>query len=117
MTPEQIIPLALFVIVVLFNLVGRWLRGRMQQQEQQQAPPPPPLRVEPVPLPPRARLVTSRPPAFEERSPVRRAPARVVVREAPRLLGTPRDVRRAIVMMAVLGPPRGLQSDGPDGIR
>ncbi|MBI1736147.1 MAG: hypothetical protein HYR51_13310 [Candidatus Rokubacteria bacterium] len=118
MTPEQIVPLALFVMVVLFNLVGRWLRSRMREQQErqerqrQQAPPAAPR----APLPPRVRIVT-RPPAAEERRTPRREPGRVERPRPRRLLGTRADVRRGVVLMAVLGPPRGLQPDGPDSIR
>jgi hypothetical protein len=122
MTPEQIVPVALFILFILFNLVGRCLSGRMRREherEREALPPdfPAPLPMPEPPLPPRARVVTP-PPALEEQRPVqRRAPRRPEPRIPRRLLGTPADARRAFVLIAVLGPCRALQPDAPDGVR
>ena len=121
MTPEQFVPLALFVLFVVFNLVGRWVSGRLKQQqereEEQPVPPPSPGRERPIP--PRARVVTTPKSAPEELRPAPRPPGRAERRRRrPRpLLETPSEARRAIVLMAILGPCRGREADGPDGMR
>jgi hypothetical protein len=115
-TLEQILVVAIFVLVPLLNVLLRALRRRL-------AGPPPrepgpeapgmPARV-PVPFPapgaPRAEAGGIRPrvppPLPEALRPRRRPQARIA---------SAREARRAIVLMAVLGPCRGLEPPGPAG--
>jgi hypothetical protein len=108
MTPEQLV---LFVLVVLAWLGGallRWLRGRAEPPappEERRRREPPGLRypveeavVAPAPLAPRAPA-----PALPPRAPGDRR-RRVFV-------AGPGDLRRAIVLMTVLGPCRALERE------
>jgi hypothetical protein len=114
MAPEQLLFFALFLVVALANLIARWIAARAERRRRAEAkdrgeiarqlrrPPrrreaPPP---EPAWIPPPPRPVTA--------EPARRAPAR---RRRVRLGAAP-DLRRAIVLMTVLGPPRALEPPG-----
>lgn len=121
---EQLLFLALFVAIGLFNVIGRWLKRKMEEQARQNAPPEPPVgRVPPIEVPerPARRLRMPAPPPEEGVMPAVRVPARrAAVRGAARIpsrLGGQADLRRAIVLMSVLGPCRALDRDGPDAVR
>jgi hypothetical protein len=107
MAPEQLVLLALFLIVGLVNFVIRWLRERQQTR-----PPELPERVEipelivrrtPLPPPEVPTVAPQRPP---RRHPVPSSHRRMQVR-----LDSRADLRRAIVLTTVLGPPRALEQD------
>lgn len=120
---EQWLFFAIFVAIGLFNLLGRWLKRRMQEQARQNAPPEPPaprfpeVEIREIPAP---RRMPAAPPPEPVVPPVRVPARRSAVREIARVptrLGGQTDLRRAIVLMSVLGPCRGLESEGPDAIR
>jgi hypothetical protein len=110
MSVEQLLFIALFVLVPLFNFLAKVLRQRRRpaapipQAEEPGEPVtalPPPRVLLPVPEPPRP---SARPP---------RAPAVLVVerrRRAPYRL-RPADVRRGLVLMTILGPCRALERE------
>lgn len=120
--PEQIGVFVLFVVFVVFNLIaGAVKRWRQQQAAAQEAaaqqaakqlPRAPVVRT----LPPR---VVVRPPDEEEVPPVavvtRIATFRPPRRPRRRLELRRSDLRRAIVLMTVLGPPRALEQEGKEG--
>jgi hypothetical protein len=119
--PEQIGVFLLFVVFVVFNLIAGAVKRRRQREaaekeRQRQLPPP----RAPVPLtrPPR---VVVRPPSIEEAPPppvvVRRPPTRgrVPVQGKRRLELRRDELRRAIVLMTVLGPPRALEHEAKEG--
>ena len=110
---EQFGILLLFLVVVLFNLIAGFLNRRRKREAADEAEKVPqrapvPRRVPPrvviTPLPvqvsPPAPMVTRTPPA-----PVRRR-RRLELRRG--------DLRRAIVLMTVLGPPRALEHEARD---
>jgi len=111
---EQIGVFVVFLLVVLFNLIVQLLqrrrRARGGEAETAEAPPRLPPRLPQVP----PRVVVA-PPRLEEPPP---APIRVVpaVRPAPvrrrrRFDLRPGDLRRAVVLMTVLGPCRAQEED------
>jgi hypothetical protein len=103
--PEQLLLFALFLLVALANYIARLLRTRQaprRRVETEEPPPPPPL---------------GRPRREAESTPARKPPAMPVAGPAPAAppparrpsrfrSGDPRDLRRAIVWMTVLGPCR-----------
>jgi hypothetical protein len=110
--PEQILFLALFLLVVLVNLVARWLRGRGERRPRVEAERPREIREGPRRVPPRPAVPTpeiSRAPApVAAPAPAPPAP----VRRPPRFrLGGVADVRRGIMLMTVLGPCRALEPE------
>ncbi len=124
---EQIVLLAIFLLVGLVNAIVRW---RQQSREAPPEPAPPPPRREPPPrpaeLPPRIRVTVPLPAASvpaARRPPVPVPAPRTPPRRRPvhRWLGRRADVRRAIVVMTVLGPCRalevepGIRTPGPAG--
>lgn len=118
---EQWLFFAIFIAVGLFNLLGRWLKRRMEEQARQNAPAEP--RVERFPeieireMPAPRRMPAPPPPEpVAPAVPARRPAVREVAR-VPTRLGGRTDLRRAIVLMSVLGPCRGLESEGPDAVR
>jgi hypothetical protein len=115
---EQLILIAIVLLVGLVNAIVRWLRQRTPT-----TPPPEPLPLPEAPsspprtqLPPAARLVV---PANEAAVPaVRPAPPVAPPRRVPssrRVLGRRSELRRAIVAMTILGPCRG--REGEPGLR
>ncbi len=118
--PEQIGVFLLFLLFVVFNLIaGAVNRRRQRAAAEKEKQPPPPRAPVPLTLPPR---VVVRPPSIEEAPP---PPPVVVRRPATRgrapVLGKRRlelrrdELRRAIVLMTVLGPPRALEHESNDG--
>ena len=118
--PEQIGVFLLFIAFVLLNLIAGAVNRRRQRAAAEKGKQLPPPRA-PVPftLPPR---VVVRPPSIEGAPP----PPPVVVRRPPtrgrgpvqgkRRLELRRDeLRRAIVLMTVLGPPRALEHEAKEG--
>ncbi|HEX5814112.1 MAG TPA: hypothetical protein VF010_02205 [Methylomirabilota bacterium] len=111
--PEQIGVFVVFLLVVLFNLIVQLLQRRRRAArsagETVEAPPAPP------PRPPRVPRVVVAPPRLEEAPPaaihiappVRAAP----VRRRRRFDLRPRNLRRAVVLMTVLGPCRALEDE------
>ena len=111
--PAEILYVLAFLAIILFNVIAqRAARRRPQQAEAEQAavPAPPPAEDEPLddiwgrtPAPPPAAVATPRPaPAplpAQPRMPRRVHPVRALLKER-------RDLRRAVVLMMVLGPCR-----------
>lgn len=125
MTFEQVLLFAIILLVPILN----WVRRRMgdgapqepDAEEQRRLPAPPPMPVPaPPPAPPRARVIAPRPPQAPVWTPLA---APVVAMPAPshsarariRLRGQS-DVRRAVVLMAVLGPCRANEPSSPPGV-
>jgi hypothetical protein len=109
---EQFVLFAIFLLVGALNLLIRWLRSRAEPP-----PKPPDARPRPGPeapardvpgLPPRIRLPAPPPappaPVRTQPAPVATLPARP--RQIPHRLGGRRELRRAIVLMEILGPCR-----------
>ena len=132
MEPERLFILLLFGIPVLVSLASRWLRWRQGQVRRPgspaggpvagklpEEPPPSPWPPRPAPAlrrvePPRAILAEPPvPPERPEGPPLPRTfgPPRRRARNQG-LFRTPADARRAIVLMSVLGPCRGLDPPG-----
>jgi len=117
-TPEQLLFFALFVVVALANLIARWLKARMQRRQAAETEQPRPVREIPRRLPPRVVITAPeawRPPTTAPTA-ITTPPLARPVRRPPRLrLGGPPDLRRAIMLMTVLGPCRGREgeSGGP----
>jgi hypothetical protein len=106
---EQLLLLALFVLVPLLNfLVGalrRRFAGPMPEEPARTAPTAPPLSSPRI----QRREAPSRPPG----EPPPPSPEASETRRRWRLeLGRPQEMRRAIVLMAVLGPCRGWEPPG-----
>jgi hypothetical protein len=114
---EQIVLLAFFVLVALANAIVSWLRRRKGagRPEPEEAPAPPLPELPRLPLPPSARVRITPPP--EALVPGVRGATPVASPPAPRRrsarggLGTPADVRRAVVAMTLLGPCRALEAE------
>jgi hypothetical protein len=131
LTIEQVLLLALFILVPLFNLLVRWLRQRVLTQQPDAGPqappepagdgrPPQPSELPPVTVPPRIRRGAAAARAVEEavrpRAIAATAPPRRARRRSrPLHIGTVRNLRRAIVLMAVLGPCRAQETAPPPG--
>lgn len=119
--PEQIGILILFLVVVLFNLISGFLSRRREASAPEPAETEAPPRI-PARLPPRVVVAAPRatppsaPPAAE---PIRVAPLRRASRPRPRRLdlGRPADLRRAVLLLTVLGPCRGLERESGDPSR
>jgi hypothetical protein len=118
MSLEQLVVLAIFVLVPLANALLRWLRRRLEPPAPPAPaapPPPPPVRVEPGPawlptsLPPAARATVARPEEW-------RAPRQARARRHAWSLG-PAGARRGIVLMTVLGPCAAQDPAGSPGRR
>jgi hypothetical protein len=108
---EQIVLFAVFVLIALLNLVLGWVRRRAAAEPAADASTPAPRAPAPRMPPARRAAPGVRPSETVPAGPVR-APARAPTRPASRRglrSGGPRDLRRAIVLMAVLGPCRGLE--------
>ncbi len=106
--PEQVGILLVFLVVVLFNVIRAYLSHRRQREAARKAErdaqrPPAPARV-----PPRAARTPQRP---EVSAPVPRRPPPALRRPRPRLDLRRGDLRRAVVLMTVLGPPRALEHE------
>jgi hypothetical protein len=117
--PEQLVFLALFLLFALLNLIVRLFRERAAKPPDTAPPPlrrpPPPRPPEPLARPAPARV--AQPPAPAPvvpgpAAPALAAPAAAPARRRPRArLGGPRDLRRAVVLMTVLGPCRALEAE------
>jgi len=109
MSIEQLLPLLLFAGLALINFVVRLLRRRSEPTpppETAPAPPRPaaPARIEVEPLPRRPKLMTLPEVAAVRRPPPPLAPP-VPLRRGRVRLGGPADLRRAVVLLTILGPP------------
>jgi hypothetical protein len=116
--PENLGVFLLFIVFVVFNLIAGAVNRRRQRAAQTaEAPPPRPPRPAPVPelirvmLPQSYREEAASEPAIVRTPLVRRPPAR----RRPRLSLRPGELRRAIVLMTVLGPPRALEHEQKEG--
>lgn len=126
MAPEQLLVFLLIAAVWLAGAIAQWLKARREQQSRPRAETEPrePVRELEERLPPRVRTIPAevsrrpraalavpaeRPPsAVAAAAPVRPLPAR---RRARVSLGGAADLRRAVVLMTVLGPCRALERD------
>jgi hypothetical protein len=110
MMPEQIWILLLFLVVVLFNLITGFLNRRRERDasETKKAAQPAPRAPRVVP----ARVVTT-PPGVDT-TPVRldRSPPAPQRRRRAKLGRD--ELRRAIVVMTLVSPPRALIDEGRD---
>jgi hypothetical protein len=107
---EQILLLALFLIVALASWLARWLKSRLEARPPAETTPPTGVAGRPRQGRPRDVMLIPTPPTLRDTRP--RAPAASVPprRRPPRpRFGRPSDLRRAIVLMAVLGPCRALE--------
>lgn len=126
MTFEQILLFAIFLLVPLLRWVRRRRGGGAPQEpgadEQRSLPPPPRMPVPaPLPAPPRARVIVPRPPQdtvwAPPVAPVVAMPARPHSPARARIqLRGQSDVRRAVVLIAVLGPCRANEPSSPPGV-
>ena len=109
--PVELLYILGFVAVVLFNIFAQRAARRRQQEEAAHAPAEPPV-AEDAPLediwgrkpapPPLAPVIVAPPPLPAPSAPSvpqRAHPVRALLRE-------PRDLRRAVILMMVLGPCR-----------
>ena len=112
--PVELLYVLGFVVIVLLNFIAQRAARRRQQQEEAQAPVPsdaPPLEEElsddiwgrtPTRAPPMPVLVAHpAPPPARAEPPLRRS-----VHPVRALLKDKRDLRRAVILMMVLGPCR-----------
>jgi hypothetical protein len=112
---DNLAPLLFFALIGLVQLLVRWVRT-MQQQQRQQPPPSAPapgpevevvvprLPFRPSEMPPVTRLATPAPRVLVDTR-ATPPPRRAAHHRHPRL-GSRTDVRRAIVLMEILGAPR-----------
>lgn len=110
LTFQQVLLVAIIVLIPLLNLVGRWLRGRMQGAAP--APPAPEAAERPLRFPPGARRLEHVPPAERPRSAALPPPSDRRPRRPAPLGGLP-EIRRAVVMMTILGSCRALEEPPP----
>jgi hypothetical protein len=110
--PEELVLLLVFVVVPLLNLALRWLQQRGRKRAARPPEPAPGEARIPSPMP-RVRVVE---PSLPREGPA--APPRVPLSPQGRgqgegrslpPLGGPAALRRAIVVMTLLGPCRGLE--------
>jgi hypothetical protein len=127
---EQYLMIAIVMVVALADLLRSWLKRRAGQggpveleapQELARAPEPQVLRRPDVPAPiPHATSMAARERSSAQavqragrlttaRTPVRATTRATTLSVAP-LIGSRSDLRRAIVLREVLGPPKGLDS-------
>jgi hypothetical protein len=108
MSVEQLLFLVLFVLIPLVNLLARWLRKRVPEP-----PIPAPERREPIPILPRPTVLSPVPalaPQHPRATSAERLPDQPLARPAQRRTRlSPREVRRGIVLMTILGPCRALE--------
>ena len=112
MSFEQILLLLAFILLPLLNLLFQRIKRRVESETPAEEP------VTRVPRPPRAvpaRPSSSRPAGDRGRrleSPALAVPPRRLRFNKRSLFRTPRDLRRGIILMTLLGPCRAL--DPPD---
>lgn len=109
---EQIGILLLFLVVVLFNLIGAFVNRRRKQEAADKTE-----QIAPrVPVPPRVVIAPPRVEGLPPAPMVARTPSAPLapVRGRRRLDLRRGDLRRAIVLMTVLGPPRALEHEAHD---
>jgi hypothetical protein len=112
MTAEEIFLGLLVLFAVLFTAVTLWLRTFTEPN----VPPPP----EPKPSPTAPRIPRVSPPGRPRSSPrdvlagspLRAAEPVATLRPARAWVGDLQDVRRGMILMAILGPCRGLERSG-----
>ncbi len=117
MTFEQLVLLLLFIVFPLLQRLGPWLRTRMEEMERRAG-----QAAEPTDPRPKAPSVPV--PQVESRPARRPRPRAAVAVEtpppAPRrtrfAAGDLREVRRGIVIMAILGPCRAWSPAEPPGL-
>jgi hypothetical protein len=110
---EQVLLLALFLLVALASTIARWLKSRLEPRPPAEPTRPTEVAGRPRPAGPREVMLIPTPPTPAETRPRKPEPS-VRPRRPPRpRLGRPADLRRAIVLMAVLGPCRALEREEP----
>lgn len=115
MTPEAIVSAVILAVILLINLLGRLL-GTGHEEERETVPRLEPQR--PLPRRPESRLPRSpqrKPPQQGSTPPpTPRRPVASTRLSAARRLGLtePRTLRRAVVLMTLLGPCRALDPEG-----
>jgi hypothetical protein len=109
---EQLLLLALFLLVALASSLARWLKTRMADHLPAETRPPHGVIVRRPPHPPGEPATSvSTPPPVPSVRPAPPLPAETRRGAAPSRLGDRSDLRRAIVLMAVLGPCRALERE------
>jgi hypothetical protein len=113
---EQLILVAIFLLVGLVNAIVRWMRQRTPPPPEALPPPEtPPRPPRTLDLPPGVRVVPAPAvamPAVPASPPVTRRRRASAARDA---VGRRGELRRAIIAMTVLGPCRG--REGEPGLR
>ena len=123
--PVEILYVIVFLGIVLFNFLSQLAARRRRQEEQAQAGEPPeaaaepPFPAEPEPLediwgrvPARARVAAAPPVAAPRPAPLLAPAPKRRVHPARALLRDRSDLRRAVVLMMVLGPCRSQDPPG-----
>ena len=111
--PVELLYVLAIIGFVLFNILGQRAARRRQQEQAAQAPAAPPPVVEVAPLeeiwgriPPPAPVPAPLPQPLAAPTPPAPPARRRRLHPARALLKDPRDLRRAVVLMMVLGPCR-----------
>lgn len=108
---EQLLLLALFLLVAFAGLLARWLKARMGAPPPAETRPPDTVSVRRPQRPPGEPAMPVRTPPLAHGQPSPPSPVETR-RRAPRpRLGGPSHLRRGIVLMAVLGPCRALEHE------
>jgi hypothetical protein len=114
-TLEQVLVLAVFLLVVLVDMAARYLRSRRAAAVP--VPEPEPVTFPPVARPPAAARLAAPVPARRRRPEAgvqpMPDPRPTAFRRRPALPGGLAEARRGIVLMTVLGPCRALEPPEP----
>lgn len=114
MTIEEIFLAALVLFTVLFTAVTLWLRTFTEADG---PPPPEPKPSQAAPQIPRAGPPRSGPRGLPAGTPLSAAESVAALRPARAWVGDLHDIRRGMILMAILGPCRGLERDNRDDRR
>lgn len=110
LTAEQLLLLVVLLLVVLIPfLLGPWLRRQMETARTRAAEPAAGDAPRRATMPSPVRAAQTRREAQQTHLPPARADLARSRRSYPFRLGSRRDLRRAILLMAILGPCRGLE--------
>lgn len=110
---EQLLLLALFLLVVFAGSLARWLKARMEAARPPETRPPAGVTVRRPPRPLGEPAMPARTPPVTSAQPSPPPPVETRRRSPRPRLGEGSDLRRAIVLMAVLGPCRALEREEP----
>jgi hypothetical protein len=110
MSLEQLLFVALFVLIPLFNFLAGLLRKRMQRRAESEGAPPTPV-VVPLPTPVTELPWAALPEAVPRERPAA-PPPRPVSPPSARPHARRSEARRGIVWMTILGPCPGLERPG-----